>query len=200
MTNRKKKTAVKQQPNNRVITSNRQAFFNYEILERYEAGLALTGTEIKSVRAGKVDLREAYARPMEGELWLLNAHIAQYDPASIYNHGPAPSPQAPASPGGNTEDYCRGRPKGFDRGGPAPIHQEPRCESRVGPRPGQAPIRQAAGNSGPRVGSGGPSVNAGGSITQGYRIRPKSENPSFLRKQEPLSLTPLDSCFRRNDG
>jgi SsrA-binding protein len=88
MTNRKKKTAVKQQPNNRVITSNRQAFFNYEILERYEAGLALTGTEIKSVRAGKVDLREAYARPMEGELWLLNAHIAQYDPASIYNHDP----------------------------------------------------------------------------------------------------------------
>ena len=88
MTNRNKKTAVKQQPNNRVISSNRQAFFNYEILERYEAGLALTGTEIKSVRAGKVDLREAYARPMEGELWLLNAHIAQYDPASIYNHDP----------------------------------------------------------------------------------------------------------------
>ena len=88
MPSKKKKTAVKEQPNNRVITSNRQAFFNYEILDRYEAGLALTGTEIKSVRAGQVDLREAYARSMEGEMWLMNSHIAQYDPASIYNHDP----------------------------------------------------------------------------------------------------------------
>ena len=88
MPSRKKKTAVKQQSSNRVITVNRQATFNYEILERYEAGLALTGTEIKSVRAGRVDLREAYARPQDRELWLLNAHIAQYDPASIFNHDP----------------------------------------------------------------------------------------------------------------
>lgn len=85
---RKKKAAVKEQPNNRTITLNRQAFFNYEILERYEAGLMLTGTEIKSVRAGRVDIRDAYARPQDGELWLLNAHIAQYDAASIYNHDP----------------------------------------------------------------------------------------------------------------
>ena len=88
MPSKKKKAAVKEQPGNRVITSNRQAFFNYEILDRYEAGLVLTGTEIKSVRAGRVDLRDAYARAMEGELWLLNSHIAQYDPASIYNHDP----------------------------------------------------------------------------------------------------------------
>ena len=88
MPSRKKKTAAKEQPNNRTITFNRQATFNYEILDRYEAGLALTGTEIKSIRAGRVDLRDAYARPMEGELWLLNSHIAQYDPASIFNHEP----------------------------------------------------------------------------------------------------------------
>ena len=88
MPSRKKKTAVKEQPNNRTISVNRQAFFNYEILDRYEAGLSLTGTEIKSVRAGQVDLREAYARPQNGELWLVNSHIAQYDPASIYNHEP----------------------------------------------------------------------------------------------------------------
>ena len=50
--------------------------------------MALTGTEIKSIRAGRVDLREAYARPQNGELWLLNAHIAQYDAGSIYNHDP----------------------------------------------------------------------------------------------------------------
>ncbi|MCY4366742.1 MAG: SsrA-binding protein SmpB [Chloroflexi bacterium] len=88
MPSRKKKTTASEQPNNRPVTSNRQAFFNYEILDRYEAGLALTGTEIKSIRAGKVDLRDAYARPLEGELWLQNCHIAQYDPASIYNHDP----------------------------------------------------------------------------------------------------------------
>ena len=90
MPSRKKKTAAaKQQPaNNRTIAVNRQARFNYEILDQYEAGLALTGTEIKSVRAGRVDLREAYARPQQGELWLLNAHIAQYDAGSIYNHDP----------------------------------------------------------------------------------------------------------------
>ena len=88
MPSRKKKTATKEQPNNRTITFNRQATFNYEILDRFEAGLALTGTEIKSIRAGKVDLRDAYARPQNGELWLLNSHIAQYDPASIFNHEP----------------------------------------------------------------------------------------------------------------
>ena len=90
MPSRKKKTAAaKQQPaNNRTIAVNRQARFNYEILDQYEAGLALTGTEIKSIRAGRVDLREAYARPQQGELWLLNAHIAQYDAGSIYNHDP----------------------------------------------------------------------------------------------------------------
>ena len=72
----------------KTVASNRRAFFDYEILERYEAGLVLTGTEIKSIRAGKVDLREAYARPQNGELWLMNAHIATYDPANIYNHEP----------------------------------------------------------------------------------------------------------------
>lgn len=90
MPSRKKKTAAAKPPpaNNRTIAVNRQARFNYEILDQYEAGLALTGTEIKSVRAGRVDLREAYARPQSGELWLLNAHIAQYDAGSIYNHDP----------------------------------------------------------------------------------------------------------------
>ena len=72
----------------RTITVNRRAFFNYEILERYEAGLVLTGSEIKSVRTGRVDLSDAYVRPVDGELWLNNAHIATYGPAGIYNHEP----------------------------------------------------------------------------------------------------------------
>ena len=72
----------------KVVASNRRAFFDYEILDRYEGGLVLTGTEIKSVRDGKVDLRESYARPLDGELWLMNAHIGAYGPANIYNHEP----------------------------------------------------------------------------------------------------------------
>jgi SsrA-binding protein len=83
----KKKSATTKN-NDRAVATNRRAFFDYEILERYEAGLVLTGTEIKSVRAGKVDLRESYARPLNGELWLMNAHIATYGPANIYNHEP----------------------------------------------------------------------------------------------------------------
>ena len=73
---------------NRTAASNRRAFFNYEILDRYEAGIVLTGTEIKSVRAGKVDLSDAYARVRDGELWLHNTYIAPYDPASQFNHEP----------------------------------------------------------------------------------------------------------------
>ena len=85
-----KRQAVKTKTNtnDRNIASNRRAFYNYEIIERYEAGMVLTGTEIKSIRAGRADLADAYARPQDGELWLANAYIAPYDAASIYNHDP----------------------------------------------------------------------------------------------------------------
>lgn len=70
------------------ISVNRKAYHDYHVLETVEAGLALTGTEIKSVRAGKVNLRQAFARPEGGELWLLNAHIAAYDAGNRHNHEP----------------------------------------------------------------------------------------------------------------
>jgi len=72
----------------RTAASNRRAFFDYEILDKHEAGLVLTGTEIKSVRAGKVDLSDGYARVRNGEMWLHNTYIAPYDPASQFNHDP----------------------------------------------------------------------------------------------------------------
>lgn len=72
----------------KTLAVNRKAFHDYDILERYEAGLVLTGSEIKSVRAGKVDLRGAYARAVNGELWLFDAHIAPYQPGSYHNHEP----------------------------------------------------------------------------------------------------------------
>lgn len=70
------------------IAINRKAFHDYEILERVEAGLVLTGTEIKSIRAGRVNIRDSYARPQEGELWLHNTHIAQYPGGGPWNHDP----------------------------------------------------------------------------------------------------------------
>ncbi|MDP6550221.1 MAG: SsrA-binding protein SmpB [Dehalococcoidia bacterium] len=84
----RKKKASDSKPQHRPIASNRRAFYNYEILDRFEAGLVLKGTEIKSLRAGRADLRDGYARPQNGELWLVNTYIAPYDPASIYNHDP----------------------------------------------------------------------------------------------------------------
>jgi len=72
----------------RTITVNRKAYHDYHIQETFEAGIALKGSEIKSIRAGKVNLGNAYARPENGELWLFNCHIAAYDAASYNTHEP----------------------------------------------------------------------------------------------------------------
>jgi SsrA-binding protein len=68
--------------------NNRRARFEYEKLESLEVGIALTGTEIKSIRTGNVSINEAYARVREGELWLVNLSIPPYKEASIFNHEP----------------------------------------------------------------------------------------------------------------
>ena len=86
--NSKKKASDGSGGNNRQVAVNRKALHDYEILDKVEAGLVLTGTEIKSIRAGKVDLRDAYARVQDGELWLHGAHIAPYDAGSYMNHEP----------------------------------------------------------------------------------------------------------------
>ena len=70
------------------VAANRKAFHDYDILEKIEAGIALTGTEIKSIRAGGANIREAHARPLNGEMWLYGAHIAVYDAGSWQNHEP----------------------------------------------------------------------------------------------------------------
>lgn len=72
----------------KILATNRKAYHNYEILETLEAGMVLAGSEIKSVRASRVSLGEAYVRPENGELWLVNAHIARYDAASYMGHDP----------------------------------------------------------------------------------------------------------------
>jgi SsrA-binding protein len=72
----------------KVLATNRKAYHNYSIEDTLEAGIALSGSEIKSIRAGRVSLGEAYVRLEGGELWLINAHIARYTAASLQNHEP----------------------------------------------------------------------------------------------------------------
>jgi SsrA-binding protein len=72
----------------KTITVNRKAYHDYHILESMEAGIVLKGTEIKSVREGRVNIRDSYARPDNGELWLYNSHIASYQAGNFFNHVP----------------------------------------------------------------------------------------------------------------
>jgi SsrA-binding protein len=73
----------------KIITDNRKARFLYEIIETYEAGIALVGTEVKSIRAGRVNIRDGYGFMRNGEAWLLNVHISPYDASAAYfNHDP----------------------------------------------------------------------------------------------------------------
>jgi SsrA-binding protein len=72
----------------KVIARNRKATHDYHIESRFEAGLVLLGSEIKSIRAGGVNLREGYVAPRDGELWLVNVHIAPYMPAAREGHEP----------------------------------------------------------------------------------------------------------------
>ena len=72
----------------KTVATNRKAYHNYHVQDKVEAGIVLTGTEIKSIRAGRVSLGEAYVRPQGGELWLLNAHIARYEAGSYLSHEP----------------------------------------------------------------------------------------------------------------
>ena len=72
----------------KTIATNRKAYHNYFVQDSIEAGISLTGTEIKSLRSGRASLGEAYVRPEAGELWLVNAHIARYEAASHSSHEP----------------------------------------------------------------------------------------------------------------
>ncbi|MFZ0593410.1 MAG: SsrA-binding protein SmpB, partial [Bryobacteraceae bacterium] len=73
----------------KILSENRSAGHNYHLLERYEAGMVLMGTEVKAAKTGKIQLKEAYAEVSDGEAWLLNAHISEYSHGNIMNHLPA---------------------------------------------------------------------------------------------------------------
>ncbi|MBX7042563.1 MAG: SsrA-binding protein SmpB [Ignavibacteria bacterium] len=72
----------------KIISSNRKANFEYEILNRLEAGIVLTGTEVKSLREGRVNLQDSYGRIRNDEVWIINSHISEYRFGNINNHDP----------------------------------------------------------------------------------------------------------------
>ena len=80
--------AAKDEKPQKIVADNRRARFNYEIGETFEAGIALTGTEVKSLRVGKATIAESYADTKGEELWLVNSNISEYKQAGRFNHAP----------------------------------------------------------------------------------------------------------------
>ena len=79
---------MSQQSDIKILSDNRSAGHNYFLLDRYEAGLVLTGTEVKAAKTGKIQLKESYAEVADNEAWLLNAHISEYSHGNLMNHAP----------------------------------------------------------------------------------------------------------------
>lgn len=88
MGKKKNRKSKQDDPNTPVVCRNRKARHRYEILDELECGLVLTGSEVKSIRDGKVSIDEAYARIRDGELWLVGCDIAEYPQATVMNHEP----------------------------------------------------------------------------------------------------------------
>ncbi len=80
--------ASKKKPTSRAVAENRKARFAYEILDTYEAGLVLTGTEVKSLREGQANIQESYASSEDGEIWLINSYLPEYLQGNRFNHEP----------------------------------------------------------------------------------------------------------------
>lgn len=83
-----KKKKPQEDPNSRLVTRNRQAQRLYELEEEFECGIALKGSEVKSIRNNKISIEEAYARLQDGEIWLIGADVAEYPQANVMNHDP----------------------------------------------------------------------------------------------------------------
>jgi SsrA-binding protein len=84
----KKGAGKPKEPESKLVSENRKARFRFEVLDTLECGVQLTGSEVKSLRDGKLSLDEAYARVKEGEVWLVGADIAEYPQATLWNHAP----------------------------------------------------------------------------------------------------------------
>ena len=120
-----------------LVAENRRARYDYEIGETLEAGIVLTGTEVKSLRLGKAQIAESYASPEKGELWLINAHIPEYLQANRFNHEEKRPRSFPR------RQHHRAAQAVLQRPGPR--------QAADRPRQGQEELRQARNRAQPRL-------------------------------------------------
>ena len=130
----------------KLIVDNRRARHDYELLERFEAGLVLTGTEVKSLRQGRVSLGQAFGDLRDGEVWLVGAEIATYDQGNIANHEPARDRKLLLRRGEIASLRRQGAREGPDPRADADVLEERPREGRARARPRQADDRQAPGH------------------------------------------------------
>ena len=140
----------------KTIATNRKAHFDYHIVDTLEAGMVLTGTEIKSLRDGRANIADAFARPQNGELWLHNAHIAPYPQGGIYNHEPTRPRKLLVHKDQLAYSDLRNRREGAHH---RPLAHVPQGALRQGGSrlgQGQKTVRQASHSHRPRAGPGSP--------------------------------------------
>ena len=126
-------------PRRKTVALNRRARHEFSIEDTFEAGIVLTGTEIKSIRAGKVNLADAYARIERDEAWLIGAHIAPFEQANRYNHEPKRDPQAAPPPLRDRRAARQDEVEGPDARPAAPLpHRQGPGQARARARPRQA--------------------------------------------------------------
>ena len=133
----------------KLIAENRRARHDYELLERFEAGMVLTGTEVKSLRDGRVTLAQAYADVRDNEVWLIGADIAIYDQGNSQNHMPTRDRKLLLHRGEIASLVGQGAREGPDDRADAPLLQGRPGEDRARARPRQGEGRQAPRHRGP---------------------------------------------------
>ena len=136
------------------VATNRQAAFRYHLVERFECGMVLTGTEVKSLREGKAQLKDSYATIRDGEVWLIGLYIPPYGPASRENHEPErPRKLLLHRVGDRAPDRAHRRARLHARADPDLLQRRALAgEGRDRPRPGQGSLRQAGDD--PQAGHG----------------------------------------------
>ena len=128
----------------KVVAENRKARFNYAIEDTIEAGIALTGTEVKSIRSGKSTIAESYADSKDGEIWLINANIPEYLQGNRFNHEPKRPRKLLLHKQADQQADRRGRARGHDADPAKALFQRARAgETAAGGRQGQEAARQA---------------------------------------------------------
>ena len=137
---------MSQDPTTKLIGSNRKAFHDYAIEEKVEAGLILKGTEVKSLRQGRVNLREAYATVSDGKAILHNCHIGEYSHGNIMNHDPLRARGLLLHKKELQRLTGKVQQKGSDAGAPPYVFQSTRdCQGGVGARAREEALRPSGG-------------------------------------------------------